>query len=628
MTVSSKTHVYDNFLDYSGLPDRPGQREAVRLLVELSDGPSVEAYAIQAPTGTGKSFAALLAGVHNAQKGRRTVIGTSTVVLSDQYAKDISFVASHFPDVTFCVLKGASNYYCGNKAAEEISRVRDPKKKRDKMNELVLFRKGITDTLPIWAQSDTEYCADCSDKMRKRGDGKTECEYVRARAKALEADVVVTTHAMINIDTKMKTGSGVSSSPLGTSTSTSATSAILGKVWLTVFDEAHKASESLVYSESFGTTQLSNLMYHGCFNSMPPTKRNAFADHFLKINESDWYAPTAALAEGILEVWPSIAELKLALKVVGSLDESSRIKAQRHVWFLYKAREVLLEIARGDNGGGVALWAVAARHSDGLSTRRYKIKEMIPEPMLVKGMNSMRTAWMSATIGTETHPTYSLKKCGMAGGTFKSLPSPFDYSAQLKWTVRTDADVKDQGALVAAINRHWEGGCAVLTPYHRRKEKIANSVRMHAPDVLVQEQSSSNSASANAAAVASHITSAEAGGRPVLVGVEIFSTGIDLPGPQLTKLIIADLFPLRDDYPFVAWRGRWIESVGGGNAFDDYVLPERAIVLEQQIGRIVRRETDEGVAVFYVANKDWRSGSQGERIIREALRRFPGAVQI
>lgn len=619
MTTCSKTaNVYDEFLDSSKFPNRPGQREAVRLLIELSDGGVVEPYAIQAPTGTGKSFAALLAGVHNARNNRRTVIGTSTVVLSDQYQKDISSISKHFPGIKFCVLKGSSNYFCGNKAGIELAKTPDVRKKNEKMRELQLFRKGAIDKLPIWAQSDTEFCSDCIKKMRE-GDGKTDCEYAKARDRALMSDVVVTTHAMINVDVRIKSAS------VGAGSSTN--SAILGRVWLTVFDEAHKASESLVYNESFGLAQLRTLIHRGGLGSMLNAKRDGLLKHFETVNVNEWYNPSPAVALEALKYWPTSAELADGMKVVDGLDEVSRRKQKSAIRFLHKAQRILTEISHGVTNGGEAMWAAEMRHRDSASSRVYKIKDMIPDPILLKGMTQMRTAWMSATIGTETHPEYSLRKCGISSTRFESLESPFDYARQLKWTVRTDAQVSDQGAFVNAINSHWPGGCAVLTPNHRRKEKIAMSVRMQPNSPMVLEQSGTNSASVNAAAVAAHITAAEAGGSPVLVGVEIFSTGIDLPGNQLTKLIIAGMFPLRDDYPYTAWRGRWIEGVGG-DAFSDYILPERAIVLEQQIGRIVRRETDSGVCVFYINDKDWRFGSQGERIIREALRRFPGAVQI
>ena len=606
----SKT-IYDEFLDLSGRADRDGQREAVRLLVELSDGKDVEAYALSAPTGTGKSFAALLAGVHNARKGRRTIIGTSTVVLSDQYEKDIRVIQEAFPLVKYQVLKGASNYYCGNKAAQEIHNTKSAVEVRNMKNKLFLLRRGDLEVIPLWARSDTDFCLTCAEKLHKSG--TSACEYANARAAALTAQVVVTTHAMINVDARMKGNEGRGPGP------------ILGSVWLTVFDEAHKASASLLYNEALTQSAWFKMDYMGVTKGMDKYRRDAFIDHFGDVNESDWYRPSKELASKTLSIWPTTVELNRFYDAAKNILEREKPATFGTIRFLRKAREVLEQIEDGETDGGVALWCSRNKHNDGSYTRRYKLQEMTPDDNIVDALTSMRTAWMSATIGTASKPTYSLDKCGMSPKLFE-LPSPFDYSKQLEWTVRTEKQVPDQAGLVASINKHWPGGTAVLTPFHKRKDKIAESVAMLLRGELVQSQSTESSR-ANAAVVQAHCSSADAGGSPVLVGVEIFSTGIDLPGARLTKLIIADLFPLRDDWAYVMWRCRWIESVGG-TGLDGFVLPERAITLEQQIGRVVRRETDTGVVVFYVADKDWRSGSEGERIIAEALARFPGARRI
>jgi ATP-dependent DNA helicase DinG len=175
------------------------------------------------------------------------------------------------------------------------------------------------------------------------------------------------------------------------------------------------------------------------------------------------------------------------------------------------------------------------------------------------------------------------------------------------------------------MNRWWKGGMVVLTPFHARKANITSKLLQLLPEELVQDQQSE--ARLNVEAIRTHVQAAGEGAKPVLVGVDVFSTGVDLPGQALTKLTIAGLFPLREDWAYVAWRCRWFESVGG-NGFEDYLLPERAITLEQQIGRVIRRESDNGVVCFFVENKDAKEGSQGQRIIAEALAKFEGIKEL
>lgn len=593
--------VYEEFLDgMGGVTERDGQRRAVNLLIELSHTDPIS-YSISAPTGTGKSYAALLAGVYNARDGKRTVIGTSTVVLSEQYKDEIRDIERVFSDVEFAVLKGASNYFCGNKAAIEYSRAKNAKRKAELKSQLVNFAKGLLPAPPIWARCDTEFCLGCAEKYRKTG--VSECHYAKARAAALEADVVVTTHAMISINMKME-------------------DSILGKVHLTIFDEAHKASASLIYDEVFGASRVRKLDWNGILLAMPPNRRSDFVMHFEDLkaepyaHEWKWFVPTVSTIEDAVSVWPTHMEILDMQKRLKTCSESEKLELGKSVEFLQRARTVLDEISSGQIDGGVALW---------MRGGAYKLQDMIPDASMVNKLKKRRVAWLSATIGTHSRPTYSLDKCGLKTEHF-TLPSPFDYSKQLKWTVRQGSKSIPETDLIASINDYWKGGCVVLTGTHNRKERIAENLRVQCPEVLVQEQTLSGN-TGNQTALMAHCDVADAGGSPILVGVEIFSTGIDLPGLRLTKLVLAGLFPLRDDAAYSNWRRRWLESFDG-NGFDDYELPERAIALEQQIGRVIRRTDDSGVVVFYVDDGDWTFGSKGRRIIEEALCRFDGAVEI
>jgi ATP-dependent DNA helicase DinG len=80
----------------------------------------------------------------------------------------------------------------------------------------------------------------------------------------------------------------------------------------------------------------------------------------------------------------------------------------------------------------------------------------------------------------------------------------------------------------------------------------------------------------------------------VLFATSSFWQGVDVPGDQLSCVIIDKLpFAVPSD-PIVEARIRSIRE-RGGNPFFDYQIPQAAIALKQGFGRLIRSRTDRGV---------------------------------
>jgi ATP-dependent DNA helicase DinG len=83
----------------------------------------------------------------------------------------------------------------------------------------------------------------------------------------------------------------------------------------------------------------------------------------------------------------------------------------------------------------------------------------------------------------------------------------------------------------------------------------------------------------------------------VLFATASFWQGVDVPGEQLSCVIIDRLpFAVPND-PVVDARLRKIREAGG-NPFYDYQVPQAAISLKQGFGRLIRSRTDRGVLVL------------------------------
>lgn len=94
----------------------------------------------------------------------------------------------------------------------------------------------------------------------------------------------------------------------------------------------------------------------------------------------------------------------------------------------------------------------------------------------------------------------------------------------------------------------------------------------------------------------------------ILLGMESFGEGIDIPGDKL-KLVYIDKIPdLRRDRVIDARRDFYSRNFG--NEFVDYFLATRTRSLHQKFGRLIRRESDSGAIIVTDPRiKSWKSNT-------------------
>lgn len=194
-----------------GYQDRPQQRDMAQAVYRCCE--QSRHGVIEAGTGTGKSFGLLIPAFLRALKyGKRTIIATGTLVLQDQYRKDLAFLdrvlgpyfaQKHGRKQTWAVFKGRSNFYCW-----EGDEVQGFATELELINEwLETTETGDLNDLPIdltqeryrpLRQAITADAEDCPGKQ-KCPSGET-CFYYGAKSKAEEADIVVVNHMILALD--------------------------------------------------------------------------------------------------------------------------------------------------------------------------------------------------------------------------------------------------------------------------------------------------------------------------------------------------------------------------------------------------------------------------------------------
>lgn len=153
----------------------------------------------EGPTGVGKSFTALIPAICAFQeKKQRTILTTETISLLDQIVdKDLPFLQKAYGEFSYFGLKGRNHYLCIGRAgannpivAKVRARLDGTNGERRDVEKILGYRLDDEEWYEL--SGDTEFCT----QNRCNPDA---CYSTAARDKALSADIVITSHTMLQI---------------------------------------------------------------------------------------------------------------------------------------------------------------------------------------------------------------------------------------------------------------------------------------------------------------------------------------------------------------------------------------------------------------------------------------------
>ena len=212
----------------------------------------------------------------------------------------------------------------------------------------------------------------------------------------------------------------------------------------------------------------------------------------------------------------------------------------------------------------------------------------------------------SATLTVKGKFNYMLQELGLEASQcqLEQIPSPFQYDKQVQFAISNDLPEINSVSLQeysAAIGEHiisiaeaTKGRMLILfTSYdmlRKTYELIKESGFLHEYTLLAQ-----GITSGSRTRLTRNFLRFE---KAILFGTNSFWEGIDIPGEDLSCLIMVRLPFSPPDEPYTEAKCIEIKEKGG-NPFYDYSLPEAVIRFKQGFGRLIRTNHDKGLVIIF-----------------------------
>jgi len=580
-----------------GFKPREPQRlmaNAVALAIKNKQGLVVEA-----GTGTGKTYAYLAPALRS---GKKVIISTGSKALQDQlYSRDLPKVASALKfKGKLALLKGRSNYLClerldqqsmtgGELASQSLSDLAHLRSWSAKTEEGDISTCNVVaEDSYVWplVTSTNDNCLGSDCPMYK------ECFVVKARRKAMDADVVVVNHHLFMADMVVKeSGFGE----------------LIPTADVMIFDEAHQIPD--IASQYFGQ-QLSSRQLLDLSKDITIAYRTEVRDSAQLQKSADRLAQSAqdfrlALGEpgfrgnlrdvladqGIQRALLLLDDaLELCYDVMKlSLGRSALLDAAFERATLYRNR---LKRLKDVNVPGYSYWYECNSRHFTLALTPLSVTDKFRELM-----DDKPGAWVftSATLSVNEKLEHFTQRLGLEGAETLLLASPFDFANQALLCVpRYLPSPNERGGsrqlarMLRPLIEANEGRCFFLCTSHLMMRELAEEFRasMTLP-VLVQGETSKGQLLAQFVEA----------GNALLVATSSFWEGVDVRGETLSLVIIDKLPFTSPDDPLLKAR---IEDcrLRGGDPFNEVQLPDAVITLKQGVGRLIRDTDDRGVMVI------------------------------
>ncbi len=595
-----------------------------------------EKLCVEAPTGTGKTFAYLVPAI---ESGRKVVISTGTRNLQDQlFFKDLPQLERALDrEVPAALMKGRDNYLCIKRAREfdaeplfdevdegsHYAAVRSWAKTTESGERSDLAE--LPERLRFWsrinARADTCLGQRCPDFE--------ECFLTRMRRKAAEAQIVIVNHHLLLADMVLRGH---------------AFGQVIPDYSVLVLDEAHSLEEAATahLGRSISAHQVQELagdVESACGASLEGMEsarrqinalRTCARSFFGMLQREEGRFPLQPFRRDALWV-QAATDLRGALARGGDLpvqlglsdaEDPSVAALSGRAREMAQTLDLILSADRGPEPDDemvppvpdMVAWGEMRGRNVTLQASPIDVSGPLREMLFSRTPSVILT---SATLTIDRSFAFVRRRLGLDEARELMLESPFDPQRQaVLYVPRNFPEPRHEGFMTEfleqarALLEVTSGRAFLLFTSYANLERAKQALIRSAPWPIMAQGDAARHAL---------LERFRATPNSVLLGTSSFWHGVDVQGEQLSLVIIDKLpFDAPGD-PVVAAR---IDAIrrGGGDPFLEYQVPSAVIDLKQGLGRLLRSRRDRGI----LAVMDARLLSRGYgRVFLNSLPPFP-----